>query len=368
MTLKYATTLQLAAVCGIKKDVPSTAPGETPRPEQIGIGNSSNTIMYLNHTNIIASTYTLYYGADVYNLTALTETTHYTLNLTTGKVTLTSAGVTLISTNQVFAEYSYFGEDMTDSFLADTLERAEGEVDSNLNTTFINSSATNPSFGVGDDSLDSKGPYDKSYWAEKAPLYDLKSALASDLTIDATSVVLTAGDGAKFPSTGTIQIGTEIITYAAVSTDTLTGCTRGYGDSDAAVHSSGDVVYTFIVEVSDDAEGNTPTYTALTRGNQYSLKSDIGKVMILNSTNVSLVTAEDIPDRVKLKYLYGYDSIPVTITRLTLIYAKRMLANDNMVSSLFKGREEFSPENMDKDEIEMRRIEDAYRHWNISNV
>lgn len=368
MTLKYTTTLQLAAVCGIKRDVPSTEAGEVPRPEQIGIGNSSNTIMYLNHKNIIAETYTLYYGSDVYNLTALTETTHYTLNLTTGKVTLTSAGVTLIAAYQVFAEYSYFSEDMTDSFLSDTLERAEKEVDETLVTTFVDASTTNPSFGVGDDSLDSNGIYNNNYWAKKYPVYDLKSALASDLTIDATSVVLTTGDGSKFPSTGTIQIGTEIITYAAVSTDTLTGCTRGVGDSDAATHTTADVVYTFIVETSNEAEGSVPTYTALTRGDQYSLKSDLGKVAILNSSGVNLVTAEDIPDRVKLKYLYGYDSIPVTITRLTLIYAKRMLANDNMVSSLFKGREEFSPENMDKDEIEMKRIEDTYRHWNIDNV
>ena len=80
MALKYATTLQFASVLGIKKDVPSWNNSERPEPELVGTGDASTLIFYLKHKNIIASSYTIYYGADFSSMTALTETTHYKIS------------------------------------------------------------------------------------------------------------------------------------------------------------------------------------------------------------------------------------------------------------------------------------------------
>ena len=54
-----------------------------------------------------------------------------------------------------------------------------------------------------------------------------------------TTIVLT--DASQFPSSGTnfIQIGTEEISYTGISTNTLTGVTRGVRNTTAATHSNG---------------------------------------------------------------------------------------------------------------------------------
>ena len=57
-----------------------------------------------------------------------------------------------------------------------------------------------------------------------------------------TTIVLT--DASQFPSSGTnfIQIGTEEISYTGISTNTLTGVTRGVRNTTAATHSNGATV------------------------------------------------------------------------------------------------------------------------------
>ena len=54
------------------------------------------------------------------------------------------------------------------------------------------------------------------------------------------SIALTSAAG--FTSAGTVLIGTEQITYTGISTNTLTGCTRGANGTTAAEHVSGKTV------------------------------------------------------------------------------------------------------------------------------
>jgi hypothetical protein len=65
------------------------------------------------------------------------------------------------------------------------------------------------------------------------------TTLNGDINASTTTVILT--DASQFPSTGTnfILIGTEEISYTGVSTNTLTGVTRGVRGTTAASHSSG---------------------------------------------------------------------------------------------------------------------------------
>ena len=65
-----------------------------------------------------------------------------------------------------------------------------------------------------------------------------------DGAIDASTTTVVLADASSFPSTGTsyIQIGTEEISYTGISTNTLTGVTRGVRNTTAASHSDGATV------------------------------------------------------------------------------------------------------------------------------
>ena len=68
------------------------------------------------------------------------------------------------------------------------------------------------------------------------------TVLSSDINASTTSITL--NDASQFPSSGTnfIQIGTEEISYTGISTNTLTGVTRGVRNTTAASHTAGATV------------------------------------------------------------------------------------------------------------------------------
>jgi hypothetical protein len=66
------------------------------------------------------------------------------------------------------------------------------------------------------------------------------STLSSSINTSVTS--LTMASSTSFPSSGTVQIGSELITYTGNSGGTLSGLTRGASGTTAATHSSGATV------------------------------------------------------------------------------------------------------------------------------
>jgi len=60
--------------------------------------------------------------------------------------------------------------------------------------------------------------------------------------INASVTTLTMASASSFPSSGTVIISNELITYTGVSSNTLTGLTRGANGTTAASHSSGATV------------------------------------------------------------------------------------------------------------------------------
>jgi len=68
------------------------------------------------------------------------------------------------------------------------------------------------------------------------------TTLSAGINAVTTTIALT--DASQFPSSGTnyVQIGTEEISYTGISTNTLTGVTRGVRNTTAASHSAGDTV------------------------------------------------------------------------------------------------------------------------------
>ena len=79
------------------------------------------------------------------------------------------------------------------------------------------------------------------------------NTLSSDVVLGDESVELTSTSG--FPESGIIKINDEVISYAALSGNLLTGCVRGFDGSTETVHSSGAAVLCSTIIVTDTDHG-----------------------------------------------------------------------------------------------------------------
>lgn len=361
----YVTVEQFTEAIGIKTDVPSWDVGATPSNEEVGTGDDSETIFYLDRRNIIDGTYTLFYGADATTTDELIDVTDYSIELETGKITLTTAGVTKLSTNKIFAKYSYSNNGMSDSYITEILNRAEDKVDNETNTTFTDGTATNPTYPSETEIQSSPGYFREQIICEEKPLIDIVTTLDGDLAIDATTIPVATGTGSTYPSSGYIIINSEVISYTGISTDNLTGCTRGTLGTTATTHSDEDTIHSTILFLSNTQEGVERVYTVQPWGTGMHA-TDTGlfysySQSVYNESQYSdRLYKQDVADRVKLIYYHGYSTIPYDITRLAIIFAKEMLIKDSIGSSLIAGRDEFKPFIVDSDRGESESIINSY--------
>ena len=84
-------------------------------------------------------------------------------------------------------------------------------------------------------------------------------------TLSASDATITVTNGAIFPSSGTILIENEQISYTGKSTHNLTGCTRGVNNTTAATHADGSGVK--IMRFVASAHGANNTYRIQDVGN-----------------------------------------------------------------------------------------------------
>ena len=82
------------------------------------------------------------------------------------------------------------------------------------------------------------------------PRDTVSTTLDEALDISETSIDLVSVDG--LGDQGTVFIGSERIDYTGITTNTLTGCTRGANNTDAAIHSNGDTVRNAISIIAGD--------------------------------------------------------------------------------------------------------------------
>lgn len=99
------------------------------------------------------------------------------------------------------------------------------------------------------------------YWVESSSVIGLTKYDTLNGAINNSVTSLTVDDASTFPTAGVLLIDSELIRYTGKSTNTLTGLTRGYGDSNAASHSDNAEVLCF--------DSSTLTYTNL-RGGTFS--------------------------------------------------------------------------------------------------
>ena len=194
---------------------------------------------------------------------------------------------------------------------------------------------------------------------ENKPLIDVVSTLAGDIDISQNTIDVATGDGANFPSSGKVIIGSEVVSYTGITTDQFTGVTRGVLGTTAATHSEDDAVHSTILFLSNTPEGTAVTYTVQSWDTEMHATSD-GLLYSFNQAVFQVgqysdrLSKQDVANRVKIIYYYGYNTIPEDITRLALLLGKRQLMQDSIGKAIIAGRDEFKPRmfNADKDEIE----------------
>jgi len=264
---------------------------------------------------------------------------------------------------------------LKDSFLQEVLLRAEAEVDNMIGSTFTDGTVSNPDYPIVlNEYHDSQGFFNRDYYSWQRPVIDITSDLASDITISATSLTVTTGDGVKFPSSGYVIVGSEIIQYSGITSNTLTGLTRGSLGSSAAAHTTSEDIHTAFVQVSGTDEGGVPSWYTLSHESEMSI-DDNGKVFIYDDTlynnlvtGNNLLFKQDVPKRFRMTYLYGWDTIPKDITRLTLLIAAKDIIHMAVRKAHAFGLNDFRPALVNVDNDEIIRIASFYHNLDMNNT
>jgi len=352
MATEYATTDQLNEFMVMKAEIPNPAiVSDTRLVEEVGTGTGVATTFYLDHGFVIASSYTLYYGATEEASLAqpLTETTHYTIDADLGKITLTGAGVTLVATNKIYAAYSYNSIGFKDTELQVVLNRMEDVIDKSTRNHWTDGTAATPNYNqLLDEKAIGQGLYKRDYFTAQRPLPDVSTTLNGAEAIGQTELTVVSTTG--FPSTGYLGIGIEKITYAS-KTDTVFTVT-----ATTIAHADGAKVLPYVFEASNTVEGTDPSWTILEEDADYDLDLYTGKVRLMSSQfNVTDAQAFDlqpptkVPNRFRLSYIWGSDSIPGDITQLTLMMAAKDLIHRAVRKAHSQGMNNFEPGMIDVD-------------------
>jgi len=100
------------------------------------------------------------------------------------------------------------------------------------------------------------------------PLRDeTNAATTTSEALDNSETGIDVASVAGFTAAGAVIIGTEIITYASISSLTLTGCTRGTNSTSAAAHDSGAAVTQVLINpIATTDESTTVTITNMAHG------------------------------------------------------------------------------------------------------
>src|SRR3990167_6226673 len=143
-SLSFSSTTSLTRFMGLLGTVPNK---DTNTKEEVGTGDGTTLTYWLNHVGVLADSYTLYYGATEAAATStMTETTHYTIDLDTSKITLTTAGRTLVSGSIIYAAYQRNISELLNAELTLALSAAESKVRRDTDTTFADGTATSPTY------------------------------------------------------------------------------------------------------------------------------------------------------------------------------------------------------------------------------
>lgn len=196
---QYVTTKQVFDYLGLSRYFISE---NNNTRDNFGTGDGSTSIFYTTMKNIIGSEYVFSYGADEDNLTDLTETTDYTIDLDSGKFELTAAGITAVGANGIYGDY-YYTEGLKDSVISDMIDKNTALIDKMLNRTYQASAAVTNETHIG------KGSTDRQYRVKNLPLLTVTKVEISNTPNGSSPVYteITANENYTFDTnTGVITL------------------------------------------------------------------------------------------------------------------------------------------------------------------
>ena len=319
--------------------------------EEIGTGDNSATRFYFDKPYMIDGTIILYEGTDeaaALAASVLTPTTHYTIDLEFGILTLTSAGVTQVSTDKIFAKYSYNTLKLSDEYLQDSLNRAARSFEGSTQGRWTDGTDATPNYiQVTNEKHTGKGKLDRDYYPIRFPMPDVTTNVNGAITADDTTIIVDSTAG--FPSSGSIAIESDKIGYTGKSSTTFTGCTS------VLAHDDNKEVLPFVFEVSTTESGSLPTWTILEKDVDYDLDRDSGRIHIYrDDINLDVFNTSApprmVPNRFRASYIAGYEEIPLNIKRVVLMIAAKDVLHTAVRSAHADGKNDFNPEMIDIDE------------------
>tara|TARA_R100000541_G_scaffold20328_1_gene30161 strand:- start:412 stop:1350 length:939 start_codon:yes stop_codon:yes gene_type:complete len=198
-------------------------------------------------------------------------------------------------------EFAYpFNHDTSTSVLVPGVVRYAIPTDAkyvDYNTARLKKDTTISFSGQSLDTLPYNEYIDKQYINQEDEV--VSTTLNGSHSASVTTLTLTSTTG--FTASGTIHIGGEQVTYTAISSNDLTGCTRGVNSTTAAIHASGTTVTQF-------SEGGSPRFIVRTLDNNFLLYPFPDKQYQLSFDYFTLPTdlsaATDVPSLpVQFRYI-----------------------------------------------------------------
>ena len=254
----------------------------------------------------------------------------------------------------------------TATVLQDALNRAQAEIDRYTQSHFCRSTDTTPDWAtVTNEKHRGKGNNDRNYYGYKGPVATVTATLSSAVASSGTTVPVTSTNG--FPSSGIVTIDGNKVVYTSKTSTTFTGCT---GVSSAI--DSGKTVYPYVMELSTTEAGSSPTWTVMSVGDEFDCEPDISRLHVYRDDFVLDVYGGNnppkIPNRIRLSYMYGYDTIPLDIKRCCLDMAAKELMYMTVRKSHGEGSDGFNPSMVNVSQEDIKNTLDAYRVVISSNV
>ena len=361
-----STVLSLCRYLGLIKTIPNK---DTTTRENIGTGDGSETIFWLDNLGVIENTYAFSYGSSEASLTTLTETTHYTLDLETSKLTLTGTGVTAVGTDNIYGEYKYNSQEFTNQEFLDALNAAETKILKRTEMTFADSSTTDPAYRkiITEPIKGHYNPYDKVFDLNWGPTVRFVGTVNGAYTTG--GVTITLNDGGGLPTAGTLYIGGNKVAYSGRSTNNITVPSTTPSIADAAI------VRGEVIEISMEPEGSATNYVVLDPDTEYEIDYAQGRIKILSNAYLGEITGSDriYPSNYLLQVTYfhawhekGADpTIPDEIEYVTNMIASRRLMGSIVAKAHNTGLNDFNPALVNVDEDAISEILDHYTLLNV---
>jgi hypothetical protein len=332
--------------------------------ENIGQASTSKTRYVLNNGSIIGDL-DLYYGSAEQSATALSSTA-YSIDSDKGIITLGSTAVTLVGTNNLYADYNYCIIGLNNTQITQALNQSEREITTLTNQIWVDGSVATPTYGQAtNEEYDGKGRYDRAYYLNHFPIPIFSAVVSSTATSSSTSITVVSTDG--FPTSGVIGSGTNKILYTGKSSTAFTGVSGITSDLNINA-----MIYPFVIESSNTEAGYDNQWTILQKDIDYHINYTTGRIYLYgfdyDSLALGLNFPARIPNRFRANYVYGHQTISDDIKRLNIIMAAQNLTHATVSRAVITGKDNFTPNIVSVDKEEIARIVAKYADMGGSNI